>query len=447
MTVRNRSPIIVCLLGVGVVVITWSANLIGIGDREKFDMPQTIWALSGGGLLLTGLVLDWTVGKRYTEKWLKQLALDKQSMRKFLSIVIQLGLLVLVTRHYKLENAGFYRNIMYLTFAGFIIHYFLPLGYRLPFFLLLSLAGILTVFGVANGTWFIGMGLVLISLCHLPVPFFARVVALITAGVVLAAARVGWLVVPWSEAILPILASMFMFRLIVYLYDLKHQREQTSVSHTLAYFFLLPNVVFPLFPVVDYKTFRRTHYDTNQHQVYQTGVKWMFHGVVHVLLYRCVNYYLVISPADVANVSNLVQYMVSNFLLILRLSGMFYMSIGVLHLFGFNLPEPMHFYYLASSSFTDFWRRANIYWKDFMQKVFFYPVYFRLRKLSKTKHSAASDGTAIALLLSTLFVFFVTWFFHAYQWFWIRGTFLLSAPDVLFWVFFGVLVAINCISQ
>ena len=37
-----------------------------------------------------------------------------------------------------------------------------------------------------------------------------------------------------------------------------------------------------------------------------------------------------------------------------------------------------------ASSFTDFWRRINIYWKDFMLKVFYYPAVFRLKKLGAT---------------------------------------------------------------
>jgi hypothetical protein len=38
-----------------------------------------------------------------------------------------------------------------LAFAGFAIHAFLPLRYRLPFFLALSLAGIALVLGVIRG--------------------------------------------------------------------------------------------------------------------------------------------------------------------------------------------------------------------------------------------------------------------------------------------------------
>jgi len=58
-----------------------------------------------------------------------------------------------------------------------------------------------------------------------------------------------------------ILGSMFMFRLMIYLYDLKHRTAPFSLAHAVSYFFLLPNVCFPLFPVVDYKTFCSTYYN------------------------------------------------------------------------------------------------------------------------------------------------------------------------------------------
>jgi len=67
--------------------------------------------------------------------------------------------------------------------------------------------------------------------------------------------------------------------------------------------------------------------------------------------------------------------MVSTFLLYLRISGQFHLVIGMLYLFGFRLPETHHRYLLASS-FTDFWRRINIYWKDFMMKLVYYPSFF-----------------------------------------------------------------------
>src|SRR5690606_24841182 len=141
-------------------------------------------------------------------------------------------------------------------------------------------------------------------------------------------------------------------------------------------------------------------------------------------------------PAEVDDPAALSQYLVSNFLLYLRVSGLFHLVIGMLHLFGFRLPET-HNRYLLASSFTDFWRRINIYWKDFMQKLFYYPMVFRLRGLGTTK----------ALVIATLYVFFMTWFLHAYQWFWLRGTVLLVWQDVLFWAFLGVLVVLNSLYE
>ena len=106
---------------------------------------------------------------------------------------------------------------------------------------------------------------------------------------------------------------------------------------------------------------------------------WLLRGAIHLILYRLVYNRLVIDAADVTTVPQLVQYLLWPFLLYLRVSGQFHIIVGILHLFGFNLPETHHAYFLASS-FTDFWRRINIYWKDFMMKLFYYPAYFRRKR-------------------------------------------------------------------
>src|SRR2546427_248179 len=201
-------------------------------------------------------------------------------------------------------------------------------------------------------------------------------------------------------------------------------------------FFLLPNIAFPLFPVVDYRTFRGTYYDSEQFEIYQRGVEWMFRGITHLLLYRFIYYYLTISPAEVMNVGDLARYLVTTFALYLWVSGVFHLIVGMLHLFGFHLPETNHRYFLASS-FTDFWRRINIYWKDFMLKVFYFPIYFKLR----------TWGTFQALVTSTLIVFFITWFLHSLQFFWVRGSFLFAWQDVCFWAVLGLLVVISAVDE
>src|SRR5205807_10473509 len=115
-------------------------------------------------------------------------------------------------------------------------------------------------------------------------------------------------------------------------------------------------------------------------RVYQSGLKWMLRGIVQLLLYRVVYQY---APLDVSKLSSALDaagFMLGMYLLYLRISGTFHLIVGLLHMFGFNLPETHHLYLLASS-FTDFWRRINIYWKDFVMKLFFYPAHFKLRRM------------------------------------------------------------------
>ena len=354
---------------------------------------------------------------------------------EFVSLVAQLVLLAIVIDRYNLESPAFL-HLTLLVFGGFVVHYSLPLVYRLPFFLLLSLAAIVLVLGWQSSAWLIGLGLTLIGACHLPVAFSIRLIVLFAMAAVLAAARVGWIPTPMPVAVWPILASMFMFRLMVYLYHLRFKSTPSSMLHCLSYFFMLPNVCFPLFPVVDYQAFVGGYFDKDRHQIYQVGVRWMIRGVVQLILYRIIYKDWSISLYEVANAGDLVHYCLWLFLLYLRVSGQFHLIVGMLHLFGFNLPETHKLYYLASS-FTDFWRRINIYWKDFMMKLFFYPMYFRLRK----------RGPLAALVVSTLVVFLVTWLLHAVQWFWLRGTFLLAAHDALFWLILAALVVVNSLWE
>ena len=352
-------------------------------------------------------------------------------------LTAQVALVALVIRQFEIESAAFLQ-LTVLTLVGFVVHALLPFRYRLPCFLALSLAGIGLVLGLQAGAVLVALGLMLIGICHLPGPFWVRVSLLMAVGAGLALMRVDLLVSPLRvpQLVWPILGSMFMFRLWVYMYDLKHDTGPQSPVRSLSYFFLLPNVCFPLFPVVDYKAYRRTYYNEEASAIYQNGVRWMFRGVVHLILYRLVYHHLTLTPAEVSTVPDLVQFVTSNFLLYLRVSGQFHLVVGMLHLFGFNLPPTHHLYYLAAN-INDFWRRINIYWKDFMMKLFYYPAYFKLRTL----------GATTALVLSTLFVFATTWLLHSYQWFWLRGSFPLNWQDGVFWAILAMLVVINSLYE
>jgi D-alanyl-lipoteichoic acid acyltransferase DltB (MBOAT superfamily) len=354
---------------------------------------------------------------------------------KILGVALQLALLILVIKAFRIQDNDFF-HLAVLTLFGFLVNAFLPLRWRLSFFALFSLATILVVLGLSNGLWLIAIGLALIGICHLPVAFSARIALMLATGALLIALRMEAFTTPWSRTLWPILGSMFMFRLIIYMYDLQHEPRRPGWARTLGYFFMAPNVCFPLFPIIDFKRFQRNYYNEDAPSIYQRGVGWIFRGILHLLLYRFVYQYVTLDPAEVDGTLTFLQYTLATFLLYLQVSGQFHLIVGMLLLFGFNLPETHHLYYLASS-FTDFWRRINIYWKDFVMKIFYYPVYFRLRKLGETR----------AIVLSTLIVFFATWFLHAYQWFWLRGTLLLEWHDALFWGVLGVLVVGNSLYE
>lgn len=350
-------------------------------------------------------------------------------------VIVELLLVVAVVNLYEIEGTAFSR-VMTLAAGGFIVSTLLPLRHRLPFFVALSLVGILWVLGLLDGAWLIALGLALIGIAHLPIPMLARVAVLLLVAALLAVLRVGSQSTPWSSAVWPILGSMFMFRMALYLRALSAGQAERGIWGALGYFFMLPNVAFPLFPVIDYQTFGRTHYDRDARAIYEQGLLWISRGIVHLVLYRFVYFNLLNDPADVVELSELVQYMLATFLLYLRVSGQFHLIVGVLHLFGFRLPETHKLYYLGHS-FTELWRRINIYWTDFMMKMVFYPIYFKVKQ----------RGPVASIAIATACVFATTWALHSYQWFWLRGGFPLTAPDILFWGILGALVIRGAITE
>ncbi|MFN0179887.1 MAG: SGNH/GDSL hydrolase family protein [Gemmatimonadales bacterium] len=410
-------------VGFGAVAVALGVELAGIGN-PGLGLQQFGMAVVGFGALL---LREWLASDAETRSG---------DAVRYLTIALELGGLTLALAAWRLEGPGLYERIAPLVFFGFLIHHALAPRWRPGFFLALSLAGIGVVFGVANGLAMIAVGLVLIGTCHLPVKFGTRVALLLAVGVLLAVLRANLL--PWQlpAVIWPVLASMFMFRLIVYVYDLRHGNAPTGLAQRLSYFFMLPNVIFPLFPVIDSAAYHRRYFDTTSFVLYQRGVEWMLRGALHLVAYRFVYQQLTLAPSEVATTADLAQYMGATFALYLRVSGQFHLIIGMLHLFGHRLPETHRAYFL-SSSFTDFWRRINIYWKDFIQKLVFFPVFFRLRK----------QGELTGLVVATLAAFFVTWLLHSYQWFWILGKPLLTAPDALFWGVLAVLVLINSLVE
>lgn len=368
---------------------------------------------------------------------------------RFAILAVQLGLLLVVYRVFRVEGPAFFW-LSVCCFAGFAVHYAIPFAWKKPAFVAISLASALAIAtqvdpmrlrglaGVGDAALalavIVAVGLLLYGCLRLPIPFAGRVVLVLAIGAVLMAARRYHLVLAdWHWRVV---GAIFMFRTILYAYEVRVGRKPESLSDFLCYFFLLPNFYFVLFPVVDYATFKKGYYAEDIHRTAQRGILLMVRGATQLILYQLVYYDVVISPYEVHSFWTLLQFVFPAYWLYLRVSGQFHIITGMIHLFGFRLPDTNRKYFLAES-FADFWRRINIYWKDFMVKAFYYPTYFRLRKVNET----------LALTVATVVVFVATCLLHGYQWFWLRGTFEVNQADVVFWTVLGVAVLITVLRQ
>ena len=144
-----------------------------------------------------------------------------------------------------------------------------------------------------------------------------------------------------------------------------------------------------------------------------------------------------IDAADVDTLPQLVQYLLWPFLLYLRVSGQFHIIVGMLHLFGFNLPET-HSCTTCPRASRDFWRRINIYWKDFMMKLFFYPIVYaaqgmgsRRRRWSPRRLSSSSPPGCCTRISGSGSA----------------GSWLLTWNDALFWALLAALVVVNALYE
>jgi D-alanyl-lipoteichoic acid acyltransferase DltB (MBOAT superfamily) len=357
------------------------------------------------------------------------------SVAGFALIMVQLAALLAVFRVFSLEDRAFHL-VAGLSFGGFAVHYWLPFRYKEWFWIALSLGGAYVLLEPRSASVLIAIALAIYGIATAGLPYGARIAALAAIGLLLTYGR-ATLGFGLPNQFWQVLGAIFMFRLAVYLYDIRHARTRPTLREYLSYFLILPNFYFLLFPVIDYQTSRKTYYQRDIHLIAQQGIRWILRGTVQLLVYRAIQYLKpAASPEEVTSFGTLAALMVMTYLLYLRVSGHFHIIIGLLHLFGYDLPET-HRRYLLARTLTDFWRRINIYWKDFMVKLVYFPVFFKLRK----------SGEARAQIVATALVFVITWLLHSYQWFWLRGTWLFTWNDALFWGILGGVVIVNVLME
>lgn len=355
----------------------------------------------------------------------------QRNLGSFVSVLGHLALMVAVFKVFRVEGPAFF-TLAVFALVALPVHYLLPYRWKKPAFVAVSVGAMAWIFDPTTTLAALTVATLLIGICYLPVAWGWRAGMVGAVAAACAAARPGTLVLALPSYVWPVVATMFMFRMVIYLYELKHAKKREPLVDTLSYFFLLPNYAFMHFPVVDYRTFHRGYFAGEVHETMRAGLQMMFRGTTHLLMYRLVYHELLITPEEVEGPVSLFGYLFCNYLLYLRVSGQFHVACGMLHLFGFRMPET-HRHFLLASGFTDYWRRINIYWKDFMVRVVFNPVVFRLKRWPQP----------MALAVATAVVFLATWALHAYQSYWLRGSWGFTLPDALFWGVLGLFVMVN----
>jgi len=125
-------------------------------------------------------------------------AAGRVSLGKLAILVVQVALAIAAIWQFQIEGRAFFALAL-LCGVGFLIHALLPFAYRLPFFLVLSVVTVPWVLGAAPGVWVVGLTLLVVGVCHLPIRWSRRVVAVAAAGACLAVCRAGWLAAPWPR--------------------------------------------------------------------------------------------------------------------------------------------------------------------------------------------------------------------------------------------------------
>lgn len=359
---------------------------------------------------------------------------NKSRLLNFLIQFAQLLGIFSILHVYNIEQNSGIQDYSWIILLLFLIYSFVKIKYKHPLFLIATATIILLAYGLLNGLIFIAAGVLIITVCVSNINHKLKTAIIITLLILFAIGRTEFFYITRISTLIMYLLPLFMFRVLVLLYELKNGLKIKSLWQVCAYFFLLPNIFFLFFPIVDYKNYETTYYNDEEKNMWQKGIRWMLRGVFHIFAYRIIISYFLIEQDDVHNFSSLIQYLISNYSLIIRISGLFHFIVGLLCMFGMNLPQVFDNYFLATN-FVDLWRRINIYWRDFVLKLFYYPIMFFYKKKIKKN----------LLPVTMMTIFLITFLLHSYQLFWITGKFNLRLIDLIFWLTIGIFITINSV--
>ncbi len=354
----------------------------------------------------------------------------KFNFNLFLSFLL-LGLSCLTIFIFGIEKDKGFDKIVFILGISFLIYSILPLLFRKFFLFLLTIAILIYFLKFKAGCGVFAVVLFFTALSYFRNSVLRNLLALLFA----IALSIVYIKVENNLLISTIIyysSICLMIRYVYFLYEVNYFKSNISFVDRLNYFFMLPNFCFPLFPPVNPKTYFESYYSINANEQLKNSLTWIMRGIVHTLLYRII--YLHFSPSayEVNSFSSLLLFILAGYSFMLRMSGIFYIALGFVQLFGYKLPIIFDHYFFTTG-FSDFWRRINIYWGSFIARVFYYPIISMFKK----------KNIPIVILATTFLMFLLSWVLHNWQWFWIKGNFHFIWNDLVFWTFLGFVISIH----
>lgn len=333
-------------------------------------------------------------------------------------VVILVQILVFVALTWRFRQAFF--PLASVVAVGFVVHYWTPLRFKEACWFAITIVGgaYLTsrdgslTMAVASVGLVLGVAVVIYAIVASPLPYLARLalVAGLFAGIMLLG---GGKQPIWRAptGFYFVMAGIFILRIVPYLYEAKYFKERASFLEYVRYFFMLPGFKLAT-PVADFQKLKQVIYPRPAREIAQQGIIWIARGAIQfaVFVWLEPHLYYVDSASAHRSPRLVAVHLVCAYAQYLRTSSRIHMYLGIVHLFGYDLPACFRWFGLAHGP-LDFWRRTNIYWKDAMTKIVYFPVYFALRK----KHDAG------AKLFALVMVFVVSWALHVWQEAWVLG--------------------------
>ena len=311
-------------------------------------------------------------------------------------------------------------------------YYSIKIKYRLPVLIIFFAAFLVYALGAVSAAFYILSALFLLALIR-SVKSFWMYLLLFAFFAALIVLRLEIFYAPKLIYAVPYIAAAFMFRGIRMYYESKHGFLKSGFWMDLAFFFIPANLCFLLFGVIDPVKFSNSFVGF---PAFKTGIKRISLGMGLALLYRFILNVFPVSFEEVINFSTLFHYAVLKYLIVINLAGVLISGLGTLGLCGFELP-PLFGNLLLATSFTEMWRKVNAYWREFMIRIFYYPLFLKLRKLSMF----------LRIFIAINAAFIISWILHDYQLFWISGEWHPKLTGLMYWLLFGNFVAVNVYQE